>query len=393
MALTQVQGGMLAGSTNTTTTIQSNGTTAITIDTSQNVGIGTSSPSQKLDVAGDTRVSNSTGNKRFYIGQATPSANDGGSLEFQNSSTQINWAIRTNFNVAGALEFCPSSAAGGVSYTTPSMIVTNAGNVGINNTSPAVLASTTQVAIKANASADSMFVAQNSNGLTTAKFGFQFTGGVDNPVIGSYTNHPFLFLTNNTERMRIDSSGNLLVDCVAIPNGTNRRGFQVSANSGLSDSTKILLACTTTSTRALAEFNNSNGNVGSIAVSGSSTSYATSSDYRLKENITPMSGALAKVTQLKPCTYTWKADGSDGQGFIAHELQEILPDAVLGEKDAVETVDDVDADGKVIGTKEVPKYQGVDTSFLVATLTAAIQELKAELDTVKAEVAALKAAP
>ena len=77
-----------------------------------------------------------------------------------------------------------------------------------------------------------------------------------------------------------------------------------------------------------------------------------------------MAGALAKVAALKPVTYQWKLDGSAGEGFIAHELAEVCPDAVTGEKDAV------DADG-------TPQYQGIDTSFLVATLTAAIQEQQA----------------
>jgi len=111
--------------------------------------------------------------------------------------------------------------------------------------------------------------------------------------------------------------------------------------------------------------------VGAISTDGTTTSYLTSSDYRLKHDIQPMTGALAKVAALKPCTYKWKADGSDGEGFIAHELQEVVPQCVTGEKDAV------DAEGK-------PKYQGIDTSFLVATLTAAIQELKAEFDAYKA---------
>jgi hypothetical protein len=84
-----------------------------------------------------------------------------------------------------------------------------------------------------------------------------------------------------------------------------------------------------------------------------------------------MTGALAKIALLKPCTYKWNADGSDGQGFIAHELDEVVPGCVTGEKDAV------DFDGN-------PVYQGIDTSFLVATLTAAIQELKAEFDAYKA---------
>jgi len=106
---------------------------------------------------------------------------------------------------------------------------------------------------------------------------------------------------------------------------------------------------------------------GNISVSGTSTTYGTSSDYRLKENITPMTGALAKVAQLKPVTYTWKEDGKPSQGFIAHEIQAIVPECVVGEKDAV------DKDGN-------PDPQNLDTSFLVATLTAAIQELKTIVD-------------
>jgi hypothetical protein len=91
-----------------------------------------------------------------------------------------------------------------------------------------------------------------------------------------------------------------------------------------------------------------------------------------------MTGALAKVAALKPVTYKWNADGSDGEGFIAHELAEVVPQCVTGEKDAV------DAEGN-------PVYQGIDTSFLVATLAAAIQELKASLDEVKLEFDAYKA--
>ena len=115
------------------------------------------------------------------------------------------------------------------------------------------------------------------------------------------------------------------------------------------------------------------------STSGSATSYTTSSDYRLKENIVPMVGALDKITQLKPVTYKWKSDSSDGQGFIAHELQEVISDCVYGEKDAV------DEEGN-------PKYQGVDTSFLVATLTAAIQEQQALITSLTARITALEGA-
>jgi hypothetical protein len=137
-----------------------------------------------------------------------------------------------------------------------------------------------------------------------------------------------------------------------------------------SDGARLLSSRGSTLAREHYIFYNPNGDVGSIDTSGSATSYNTSSDYRLKNTIAPMTGALAKVALLKPCTYKWNVDGSDGEGFIAHELAEVVPQCVTGEKDAV------DENGKI-------KPQGIDVSFLVATLTAAIQELKAEFDAYK----------
>jgi hypothetical protein len=124
-------------------------------------------------------------------------------------------------------------------------------------------------------------------------------------------------------------------------------------------------------------FHNGNGSVGQIYTHGSATVYVTSSDYRLKNTIAPMTGALAKVALLKPVTYKWNADDSDGQGFIAHELQEVIADGVYGEKDGV------DAEGE-------PEYQGVDASFLVATLTAAIQEQQVIIEALTTRITALE---
>lgn len=194
------------------------------------------------------------------------------------------------------------------------------------------------------------------------------------------------FSTANTERARIDSNGNLLVGTTNTdPTGNNVAGVLVAPSYiNVNRTAEVAGYFGRTSDGNVLLFRRSGGNTGSVSVTSTTTAYNTSSDYRLKENVQPMTGALATVAALKPVKYKWKVDGSDGQGFIAHELQEVVPDCVTGEKDAV------DAEGK-------PIYQGIDTSFLTATLTAAIQEQQAiilaqesALNALTARVAALE---
>lgn len=127
--------------------------------------------------------------------------------------------------------------------------------------------------------------------------------------------------------------------------------------------------------------------VGSITTNGTSTTYGTTSDYRLKYNDRPMSGALDRIMQLTPKFYKWAVDGGDGEGFFAHELQAVFPGAVNGEKDAMSSVYE---DGVVVG--ETPNYQSVDYSKIVPALVSAMQELKRELDAAAARITVLEGA-
>ena len=176
---------------------------------------------------------------------------------------------------------------------------------------------------------------------------------------------------NATSDMVIDTSGKLLVATTSVID---------AARMTIKGSATVINAQTETDGSYVLRVTNAAGSgVGGVVANSSSTSYLTSSDYRLKNTIAPMTGALAKVTQLKPVTYKWNVDGSDGEGFIAHELAQVCPDAVTGEKDAI------DADGNI-------KSQGIDTSFLVATLTAAIQEQQALITTLTERITALEGA-
>jgi hypothetical protein len=176
---------------------------------------------------------------------------------------------------------------------------------------------------------------------------------------GSVGNIPVIFRANEAEVFRIDTSNKLLVATTTVID---------SARMTIKGSATVINAQTETDGSYVLRVTNAAGSgVGGVVANSSSTSYLTSSDYRLKNTIAPITGALAKVALFKPVTYKWNVDGSDGEGFIAHELAEVCPDAVTGAKDAV------DEEGN-------PKYQGIDTSFLVATLTAALQELNTKFD-------------
>ena len=119
-------------------------------------------------------------------------------------------------------------------------------------------------------------------------------------------------------------------------------------------------------------FSYAGNRIGSIIASGTTgVAYLTSSDYRLKENVAPVDNAAARVKALKPCRFNFIGEERTVDGFLAHEAQEVVPESVAGDKDAV------GADGN-------PMYQGIDQSKLVPLLTAALQEALARIEALEA---------
>jgi len=388
-----------------------NGTTQATLDSSGNLGIGTTSPGAMLDVAGNARSNawigrangsaptadaaiyraadntlgfstanterariDSSGNLGLGV---TPSAwatlvpafqlGGGGTfLAARSTSPEMylgtnahydgtNWKYKTSAVASlyaqdtGEHKWyrAASGTAGNTVTFTQAMTLNTSGNFGIGTSSPAtkfVVSNGGALGIEIDPASGLL---QSYNRSTSAYGSFICDGSL------------FQWRPSGTEAMRLDASGNLLVGTTSNLAVTPRVAI-VNANFALAINT------TNGGSNEAIRFYNAGSVAGTISTTSSTTAYNTSSDYRLKNTIAPITGALAKVALLKPCTYKWNADGSDGQGFIAHELAEVVPDCVTGEKDAV------DVEGN-------PRYQGVDTSFLVATLTAAIQELTARV--------------
>lgn len=260
-----------------------------------------------------------------------------------------------------------------------SVVVDASGNVGIGTSSPAYrldVSATGFIAARISTSYSGSGNIRIEDATTTANA----------PYIGSVGDNLAFGRIGVAERARIDSSGNLLVGTTTNTDaGKLTIAYSTGFNNGigfLANSTVGMAACI---------FRNPNGAVGSIVTSGTTTNYSTSSDYRLKEDWVAVADASTRVNALKPVNFAWKADGKRVDGFLAHELAEVVPEAVTGEKDAVELVDIKDEDGNVTGQEERPVYQGIDQSKLVPLLTAALQEALAKIDNLTARVSALEA--
>jgi hypothetical protein len=248
------------------------------------------------------------------------------------------------------------------------------------------LSGTVALKTEDNASAANMFVSPSTDFLY-----------LEHPANGMIFRN-----TSGVERMRLTSDGSLLL-------GTTYTGFNskqtISFSGSGAESIGLTLWTQSGSGSMFAHFvNNQGSRIGSITQNGTSAvAYNTSSDYRLKENVVDLTGASARVNQLNPSRFNWIADETNTlvDGFLAHEVATVVPEAINGTKDAMMdeeyevTPAVLDDDGNVtteavMGTRSVPDYQGIDQSKLVPLLTAALQEALAKIDAMETRLTALE---
>ena len=189
------------------------------------------------------------------------------------------------------------------------------------------------------------------------------------------------FTEGGTEVMRITSDGRLGVGTttpaytVTVGDTDAGRGWSVNLNNNVGN-VRSRASASDQQTHNL--FLNTNGEVGSIKTNGSATAFNTSSDYRLKENVNYNFDATTRLKQLKPARFNFKADSTTTlDGFIAHEVQSVIPEAISGKKDAV------DEKGNI-------SPQGIDQSKLVPLLTKALQEAIAKIEQLETRLTALE---
>jgi hypothetical protein len=304
------------------------------------VGIGTSSPTGRLNVsAADTgnvvgsgaATINITNSNEAAFGRTTNLTFSSGTGVAANTIAAIS-GVYTSFGTsrAGALAFSTDNGSGSF---TERVRITSGGNVGIGTSSPDCILQVEAAdgaaggAIRYTATGVcSAYMSADPNGLclATDTAGITFRTGISG-------NDP---TDTGTERARITSGGNLLVGKTSSDLGTAGieifgAGYgQFTANNDAS-----LFSNRLGSDGDTVKFYRATSLVGSISVTTSATAYNTSSDYRLKDNPQPLTGSGAFIDSLKPKTWNWKTDGSKGVGFIAHEVQEVSPASVTGEKD------------------------------------------------------------
>jgi hypothetical protein len=233
-----------------------------------------------------------------------------------------------------------------------------------------------------------------------------------------HNNEVMSFFTNTSERMNIDVNGFVNINNPTVSGQFNVKGagFIILGETTAGANSSAVYQSKRSANGIQFRFVQSSTVCGDITTNGSAVSYGSNSDYRLKENVEYNFDATTRLKQLKPARFNFIADADTTvDGFLAHEVQSIVPEAITGTKDATETKEKVvvNSDGNVIAenieqvdwqngkiadddgntqyptdstweaTKVVPVYQGIDQAKLVPLLVKTIQELEARITTLE----------
>jgi hypothetical protein len=302
-----------------------------------------------------------------------------------------------------------SASGGGLAFTSDSttterFFLDQNGRLGIGTSTPDSAldidtGSASQTAVTLQGAAATSAKLQLGLGMFSA--GFPTVLGTANGLdLGTSASAPVRFFTNSTEVGRIAGSVLTLGGTNTNPSSGNVLNSVAISGSGYIEASRESFAAVDVNRRltdgAVVLLRKGGTQVGSISVTASATTYNTTSDYRTKENITPVQGAVELVRALNPITYTAISDGQWYDGFLAHEVQGIIPTTVTGELDGVkeEEYEVTPADGDtpaVMGTRTVPDMQSMDYSRLTPILTAGLQAALDKIDALEARIASLEA--